>query len=954
MNSAKSSSQSGISLRHLSLRTQIGLAVGLVLSLILLIHALLLFSAARGELRQSLSGQLEVLVSRLAAELDDKVLIRVAVLESMASKFPLESINDPVAVESYFRNSPSLYTLIDDFYLFSAQGVLLVDWPVAPGRRGLDMTERDYIQGVMVKGRTTISKPILGKATKQPIVVISVPILDDHGKLVGIMGGVVNLHRSRLLEPLSSTKVGQSGYFYLVGQERLTIMHPDKTRILKPITDPGANQQLDRALDDDFEGTVEAVNSQGLQGLFSFKRLPSTNWVLAAVLPSSEAFESVNKLRLQVTLFTILSLILAVLITALVVRRFTRPLEILSNFLKSSRSLSPPPALPHRCKETDHLSEAFSEFLAQQKVTQDELYIARQKAEAANADLRIAAIAFEAQEGMFITNAENVILRVNKAFIEITGYAADEAIGQTPGLLASGRHDSNFYSDMKESIRLTNAWQGEIWNRRKNGEVYPQWLTITAVTDSSGTLTHYVSTLTDISQRKAAEQEIKYLAFYDPLTHLPNRRLLIDRLQQAVALSDRNTRTGALLFIDLDNFKVLNDTLGHEKGDLLLQQVAQRLTTCVRKADSIARLGGDEFVVVLEDLSKNPNEAATQTEAVGEKILEILGQPYDLDGYPYHNTPSIGVTMFADQSSSVDDLMKHADLAMYEAKKAGRNTLRFFDPEMQATITARAMLEKDLRAALEVQQFELYYQPQVDAEGRIQGTEALLRWQHPVRGMIAPGEFIPLAEETGLILPLGHWILQTACQQLVDWSKNPVLAHLGIAVNISALQFRQPEFVDQVLNALDSTGADPQKLKLELTESLLLDNVQEVIDKMGALKARGISFSLDDFGTGYSSLSYLKRLPLDQLKIDQSFVRDLLTDVNDVAIARTIVALAQSLNLAVIAEGVETQAQRDCLALQGCHTYQGYLFGRPVPPAELEQRLLQSLNLSPSAAHHPA
>ena len=909
----------------------------------MLIQALLLFSAARGELKQSLSGQLEVLVTRLAAELDDKVLTRVALLESMASKFPLASLKNPAAIEDYFRSSPSLYTLIDDFYLFSPKGVLLVDWPRAPGRRNLDMTERDYIQGVITNGRTTISKPILGKATKQPIVVISVPILDDNGKLVGIIGGVVNLHRSRLLEPLSSTKVGETGYFYLVSQDRLTLMHPDKTRLLTPITTPGSNQELDRALDEQFEGTVESVNSQGLQGLFSFKRLPSTNWVLAAVLPSNEAFESVNKLRLQMMLFTVLSLILAVITTSLVVRRFTRPLEILTTFLKSSRTLSPLPALSHRSKETDHLSEAFSEFIAQQKMTQNELSIARHKAEAANADLRIAAIAFEAQEGMFITDAQNIILRVNKAFVKITGYSADEALGKTPSLLASGRHDSEFYREMKESIKRTNTWQGEVWNRRKNGEVYPQWLTITAVTDHSETLSHYVSTLTDISQRKAAEQEIEYLAFYDPLTHLPNRRLLIDRLQHALSLITHNTQTGALLFIDLDNFKVLNDTLGHEKGDLLLQQVAQRLVTCVRKADSIARLGGDEFVVVLEDLSKNPNEAASQTESIGEKILSTLGQPYNLDGYPYHNTPSIGVTMFADQSSNVDDLMKQADLAMYEAKKAGRNTLRFFDPKMQATITARAMLEKDLRIALETQQFVLYYQPQVDAQGCIQSTEALLRWQHPERGIIAPGAFIPLAEETGLILPLGHWVLQTACRQLVEWAKNPSYAHLGIAVNISALQFRQSDFVNQVLDTLNSSGADPKKLKLELTESLLLDNFQEIIDKMSTLKSRGISFSLDDFGTGYSSLSYLKRLPLDQLKIDQSFVRDLLTDITDAAIARTIVALAESLKLEVIAEGVETEAQRDCLALQGCHAYQGYLFGRPVPPTELEALIQRNL-----------
>lgn len=928
-----------LSFRKFSLRTQIGVAVGLVLSLMLLSLALLLFIAARDDLKHSVSGQLEVLVSRVATELDDKILMRVAILEAMASKFPLESLKTSTEIEHYFQYSPNLSTLIDDFYLFSADGVLLVDWPIAPGRRGLDMTERDYIQGVIQKGQTTISKPILGKATRQPMVVIGVPIRNAEGKLMGILGGVLNLQKSRLLEPLSTTQVGQTGYFYLVGPERLTVMHPDKTRVLKAISQTGTNPMLDRALNGSFEGTEEGINSNGLQGLFSFKRLPHTGWTLAAVLPSNEALAAVEKLRWRVTLLTALSLMLALTVIWLIVRRFTRPLELLTDFLKSSQTLASPPVLVHSCKETDRLSDAFSQFVSQQKNAQKKLSIATKHALAANDDLRIAAIAFESQEGMFITNADNVILRVNQAFTEITGYTSNEAVGQTSGLLNSGRHDAKFFAAMHESVLQSRAWQGEIWNRRKDGNVHPQWLTITGVIDGAKALTHYVCTLTDISLRKAAEEEIQYLAFYDPLTELPNRRLLLDRLKQALASSARNIRTGALLFIDLDNFKMLNDTLGHDKGDLLLQQVAQRLATCVREGDSIARLGGDEFVLVLEGLNENINEAATQAKIVGEKIITALNLPYDLAGHVYHNTPSIGITLFSGHLNNVDDLMKHADLALYEAKKAGRNTLRFFDPKMQATITARAALEKDLREGLQKQQFLIYYQAQVDAGSNIIGTEALVRWQHPQRGVVSPAVFIPLAEETGLILPLGLWVLETACEQLVTWAGKPNTAHLSVAVNVSAVQFRQPGFVEQVLEVLDRTGAKPQKLKLELTESLLLDNVEETIAKMTALKSRNIGFSLDDFGTGYSSLSYLKRLPLDQLKIDQTFVRDLLTDPNDAAIARTIIALAHNLGLAVIAEGVETEAQRHCLALQGCQTFQGYLFGRPMPVADFEQLL---------------
>jgi diguanylate cyclase (GGDEF)-like protein/PAS domain S-box-containing protein len=440
----------------------------------------------------------------------------------------------------------------------------------------------------------------------------------------------------------------------------------------------------------------------------------------------------------------------------------------------------------------------------------------------------------------------------------------------------------------------------------------------------------------DITQRLAAEAEIKNLAFYDPLTGLPNRRLLHDRLRQALASSTRSARYGALLFLDLDNFKTLNDTLGHDIGDLLLQQVAQRLSTCVREGDTVARLGGDEFVVMLEDLSENVLEAAAQTETVGEKILVTLNQIYQLGQYEHHSTPSIGVTLFADHQGSMDDLLKRADLAMYQAKAAGRNTLRFFDPEMQAVVTTRAALEADLREAVRKGQFVLYYQAQVDGMGRLTGVEVLLRWQHPLRGLVSPLEFIPLAEDTGLILPLGHWVLETACAQLTVWATRPEMAHLTIAVNVSARQFHHVDFVDQVLAVLDKTGANPKRLKLELTESLLVEDVEGIIIKMTALKARGVCFSLDDFGTGYSSLSYLKRLPLDQLKIDQSFVRDILIDTNDSAIAKMVVALAESMGLAVIAEGVETEAQKDFLARNGCLAYQGYLYSRPLPLGAFE------------------
>jgi diguanylate cyclase (GGDEF)-like protein/PAS domain S-box-containing protein len=552
-------------------------------------------------------------------------------------------------------------------------------------------------------------------------------------------------------------------------------------------------------------------------------------------------------------------------------------------------------------------------------------------------NLRQAATVFDScAEGVSISTPDGTIIAVNRAFTEITGYAAIEVIGRNPRMLQSGRHNKNFYREMWGCVSRDGRWQGEIWNRRKNGEIFPEWISITAVRNNKGAITNYVATFSDITEQKKNEERIQLLAFSDPLTGLPNRRLLLDRLQHALVTSVRKKRHGALLFIDLDDFKGINDTRGHDIGDLLLQQVALRISDCVREGDTVARLGGDEFVVILEDLGNNSLEATGYAESVAAKVLQSLNQPYALDTFQYHGTPSIGVTLFGDQQNTLEELLKQADLAMYRAKGSGRNAVRFFDPEMQSVVSLRVAMEADLRQGLLQNQFILHYQPQVNHTSHVTGAEALLRWAHPVRGMVPPGDFIPLAEETGLILPLGLWVLETSCAQLSAWGQQPETAHLTIAVNVSARQFRHQDFVRQVKAALTSTGAAPGKLKLELTESVLLDDVDDVIAKMSELKACGVCFSLDDFGTGYSSLSYLKRLPLDQLKIDQSFVRDVLVDANNAAIARTIVALAHSLGLNVIAEGVETEDQLLFLATHGCHAYQGYLFSKPLPLEQFE------------------
>ena len=550
---------------------------------------------------------------------------------------------------------------------------------------------------------------------------------------------------------------------------------------------------------------------------------------------------------------------------------------------------------------------------------------------------RIAAIAFESQEGLVIADADRRIIRANQAFSRITGYPIEELLGNNPRILGSDRHPVEFFVAIMNTLETVGFWQGEIWNRRKDGDEYPAWLTITTVRNEGGAITHYVASLEDITLRKGAEEEIKNLAFFDQLTGLPNRRLLADRLKQALAASCRHNRCGALLFIDLDNFKTLNDTLGHDQGDVLLQQVAQRLSRCVREGDTVARLGGDEFVVMLESLSDSMQEAAAHAEIVGEKIVAALGQPYSLTDYEHRSSASIGVAMFLGCDDVAEELLKRADMAMYQAKSAGRNTMRFFDPTMQAVVSARATLEAGLREAVQKNHFVLNYQAQVDSAYQVTGAEVLLRWQNPQYAQVPSRAFIPVAEETGLILPIGQWVLETACERLAEWARHPTLSQLSIAVNISARQFQQKNFVDLVLQAIERAGADPRRLKLELTESMLVHDVDDVIAKMRALKAKGVGFSLDDFGTGYSSLAYLKRLPLDQLKIDQGFIRDILSDPDDAAIARMIVALGENFGLTVIAEGVESEKQLLKLAEQGCNHYQGYLFCRPLLLADFEK-----------------
>lgn len=574
--------------------------------------------------------------------------------------------------------------------------------------------------------------------------------------------------------------------------------------------------------------------------------------------------------------------------------------------------------------------------ISERKRTELHLRQSESSARSALQELEYQKYALDQHAVVDLSDVDGNITYVNEKFCALSGYSEAELIGQNHRIINSGYHPQSFFQEMYNTITKGDVWSSEICNRSKSGQLYWVIATVVPFLDMQGKPTQYIAIRTDITQRKAAEEHVHQLAFFDALTHLPNRRLLWDRLHQALASSQRTERYGAVLFLDLDHFKTLNDSQGHDIGDMLLKQVAERLQGCINLGDSVARLGGDEFVIVLESLSKTLEKAAAQVEHVAEKICATINQPFQLDQLIHHTTPSIGITLFKGTQYSVDDLLKQADIAMYQSKAAGRNTFYFYEPAMQTALNTRITLEHELRQALIQQQFLLYYQIQTDEAGLALGAEALIRWQHPQRGMISPAEFIPVLEETELIVPIGLWVLRTACLQLKQWENQPLTDDLVIAVNISAKQFHKADFVLHVHELLRDTGARANRIKLELTESMLLADATDAIAKMHELKEMGIRFSMDDFGTGYSSLQYLKLLPLDQIKVDQSFVRDITTDPNDAAIVQAIIAITQALDLDVIAEGVETQAQKDFLSRHGCHTFQGYLFGKPLPLNEFE------------------
>ncbi len=767
------------------------------------------------------------------------------------------------------------------------------------------------------------------------LVDVAAPVKDRNGLLQGVLCG--HIYWKWAEEVLDSKKTPGKDIF-LVSKSGLVLSGPAKPQSKLAELSPGAMQAISDhkngsgyqlvKWDDGKTYLVGYARSSG------YREYPGLGWVSLVRQEADVAFAPARRLQMHIVLVGGALGLLFAWLGWLMAGRIARPISRISIAADriAAGDLACDVPVQQGGGEVAHLSAAIHDMV--QNLTRE---IMQRKL--AEQGLRLSAMVFENNtEAIMITDDAQHIVMVNHAFTEITGYQSDEVLGKSPKILASGRHSKDFYETFWKSLDTHDLWRGEIWNKRKNGEIFPEWVTISVLRDEQSRITHYVAVYLDITERKQEEERINYLANYDVLTGLPNRYLLTDRLEQALSSAQRNQGKIAVMFIDLDRFKNINDSLGHDIGDALLKQVAERLRGCLRRSDTIARQGGDEFVAVLTEFN-----SADEVIFVAEKMIETLQEKFTLDAYQLSITPSIGIGVFPEDGETTVELLRNADLAMYRAKDSGRNNFQFYAPEMNVKAVERLRLETGLRAAISQQQLMVYYQPKVNvASGEMVGMEALLRWQHPEMGFVSPAVFIPVAEESGLINEIGDWVLRQACLQARLWQAQGYNI-VPIAVNISARQLKQGNLHAQIMTILRDAGLDARYLELEITESMLMDMGELGLAVIEHLHNAGITLSLDDFGTGYSSLSRLKNLPLDRLKIDQSFVRDIVTDPDDASIVSATAVLAHALGLRVTAEGVETQEQLDFIKSLHCEEYQGYLFSRPVPAAEVERFLQRSL-----------
>lgn len=912
-----------------SLKVKIALAVGLMALLLLGLQALAQILLLRPEHQQLVESQLDTLVQQSASSLDEKIATRMRALEKSAQHFPHQLLKSDTlteaALEDYLRSSSALLSLLDDVYIFSPDGRLEADWPLVPGRRGLDMTERDYIRQVISHKRSYISEPVLGRVTRQPMVIVATPILDEKGELQGILAGVINLFKSHMLGNLRDVRIGSAGHFVLTHPNGMVIMHPDAERILQPL--PEADQKLLPSTHETESERLRHVSRPNQPDLLvAHQQLPTAGWLLTALYPADEAFLPVTRMSRETLVIALIFGLLTVPLVWLLAQRLLRPLRQLTWQIRQLAQAQKPGRVEEDgSEEIRELARSFNDFMERIEKAEHHIRVHEQ---------RLSLVLETASDGIWDWDLAHDDFLGNQALAQMLGLDHAGPVATTPRQIAT-----HMLEEEKASVRRaiidclkgkTDMYRSEHRLRRTDGKII--WvLERGRVVERApnGLALRMVGSFSDITVQKHNEERIREMAFYDALTGLPNRSLLAERTEASMRQVREQRSQMALLFVDLDHFKNINDSLGHFTGDLVLQAVAQRLSRLVGEKGLVSRLGGDEFVVVLPHA--NPELAAD----LARRILREGGKAYKVEQRLLTITPSIGLSLFPDDATDFETLLRHADIAMYRAKEEGRNGFRFFTPEMNEMVCQRLELEGAMRQALEQGEFLLHFQPQVDIRsGRIIGLEALARWHNPALGQVPPSIFIPVAEDSGLITPLGAFVIKAACTQakaLQDAGLPPMV----MAVNISGAQFRHPTLPTLVANTLKDTGLEAQWLELELTEGVLMEDTAGAAQMLSRLKAMGVRISIDDFGTGYSSLAYLKSFPIDKLKIDRSFVADLEDNPQDQAIIRAIIGLAHSLGIEVIAEGVENLAQLRQLDQDACDEYQGYLCARPLPAAEL-------------------
>jgi diguanylate cyclase (GGDEF)-like protein/PAS domain S-box-containing protein len=878
----------------------------------------------REQLLNVLIAEQHTLVERVADNLDQKLLNLQRVLTLSAIEITEADIASSDAAQRYLDANTGLFASVDrSTFLFSADAKeLLAERPFRPNRRGISAAHRAYMKDTIRTQQSVISEPFQTNVGDDDMVlVVTMPVFAKDGRMIAILTGSLGLTRPGMLGNIAKTVIGKTGYLFIVTADGKLIMHPDRKRLSQAAFAPKANPLFDRALEG-FEGTEETVGSDGREALFSYKRVSSSNWIVAAVYPKDEAFLAVYDLVWRFVGFLLLACVIVVAAIWVLTRYLMRPLVLLTHHFASytaTEARIAPLTLDTGSGEIRALSGAFNRLTSRLHEREDALIETMHKYQI---------ITDNSTDLITKHSPDGTITFASQVSSSILGMAPGELIGHS---LCEFVHPEDFdivRRAMKE-VAQAKALPTIIYRARHTDQRYV-WFetTLRLIRESTGEETQKILCISrDISDRKQMEERLHDLVRTDHLTTLPNRLLLDERFANGLAQAQREGSLLAMLMIDIDRFKNINDTLGHGMGDLLLKVVGSSLKSCIRECDTLARWGGDEFVLLLPGL-----QDSSVAVAIAQRCLASLKEPFVVDGQELRITASIGISLAADSSAGAEVLLQNADTAMYKAKALGGDCMIIYSPEMSAGARNRLSMENALFHAIERQQLLLHYQPLISAKtGRLVGVEALLRWQHPEYGLVPPGEFIPIAEQTGLIGAIGEWVLRTACTQMNDWYSRG-LPRIAISVNLSSRQFRQESLASTIKTVLTDTGFDPQKLELELTESLLMDDIPRSKAILAELKALGVTIALDDFGTGYSSLSYLKGFQLDTLKIDRTFVAELMTSEANASIVRATIGLAKGLRLRTVAEGVETREQASFLVNQGCDVLQGFLFARPMEP----------------------